>query len=181
MSGLLRPVVRGQTIKYNSKRRLGRGFTLEELKVCLQSGICDEYTRFLFVCMYQTPCDPALIPIINPHFTTQEAGISAKLAPTIGIAVDHRRRNRSLESLQENANRLKAYKAKLVVFPRRAGKTKAGDASPEELKAVAQLQGVVLPLTKEKPALEFTTVTAEQKVFWGFGCVWNMCVWNMCV
>jgi len=30
----------------------------------------------------------------------QEAGIPAKLAPTIGIAVDHRRRNRSLESLQ---------------------------------------------------------------------------------
>lgn len=30
----------------------------------------------------------------------QEAGISKALAPTIGIAVDHRRRNRSLESLQ---------------------------------------------------------------------------------
>ncbi len=30
----------------------------------------------------------------------QEAGISVKLAPTIGIAVDHRRRNRSLEGLQ---------------------------------------------------------------------------------
>lgn len=94
----------------------------------------------------------------------QEAGISAKLAPTIGIAVDHRRRNRSLESLQENANRLKAYKAKLVVFPRRAGKTKAGDASAEELKAVAQLQGTVLPIAAEKSALEFTTVTQEQKV-----------------
>ncbi len=30
----------------------------------------------------------------------QEAGIPAKLAPTIGIAVDFRRRNRSLEGLQ---------------------------------------------------------------------------------
>ncbi len=30
----------------------------------------------------------------------QEAGIPAKFAKTIGIAVDHRRRNRSLESLQ---------------------------------------------------------------------------------
>lgn len=30
----------------------------------------------------------------------QEAGIPRKAAPTIGIAVDHRRRNRSLESLQ---------------------------------------------------------------------------------
>jgi ribosomal protein L13E len=26
-------MVRGQTIKYNSKQKLGRGFTLEELKV----------------------------------------------------------------------------------------------------------------------------------------------------
>ena len=32
-AGPLRPIVHGQTIKYNSKKRLGRGFTLEELKV----------------------------------------------------------------------------------------------------------------------------------------------------
>jgi len=32
-AGPLRPIVRGQTIKYNSKQKLGRGFTLEELKV----------------------------------------------------------------------------------------------------------------------------------------------------
>lgn len=28
--------MRGQTIKYNSKQKLGRGFTLEELKVRVQ-------------------------------------------------------------------------------------------------------------------------------------------------
>ena len=43
------------------------------------------------------PCPP--LPIHHPH-PPQEAGIPAKLAPTIGIAVDHRRRNRSLEGLQ---------------------------------------------------------------------------------
>mmetsp|Transcript_14608 Transcript_14608/g.31830 ORF Transcript_14608/g.31830 Transcript_14608/m.31830 type:complete len:204 (+) Transcript_14608:34-645(+) len=32
VAGLLRPIVRGQTIRYNSKQRLGRGFTLAELK-----------------------------------------------------------------------------------------------------------------------------------------------------
>lgn len=32
-AGVLKPVVRGQTVKYNMKQRLGRGFTLEELKV----------------------------------------------------------------------------------------------------------------------------------------------------
>lgn len=58
------------------------------------------------------------------YFWFQAAGISKKLAPTIGIAVDHRRKNRCLESLQENVNRLNTYKAKLVVFPRRSRKTK---------------------------------------------------------
>lgn len=54
----------------------------------------------------------------------QAAGIPKKLAPTIGIAVDHRRRNRSLEGLQANVQRLKTFKAKLVIFPRRARKIK---------------------------------------------------------
>jgi len=47
-----------------------------------------------------------------------------KLAPTIGISVDHRRKNKSLEGLQANVQRLKTYKAKLVIFPRRARKVK---------------------------------------------------------
>ena len=54
----------------------------------------------------------------------QAAGIPKKLAPTIGISVDHRRRNSSLEGFQTNVQRLKTFKAKLVVFPRRARKVK---------------------------------------------------------
>lgn len=34
-SGPLRPIVHGQTLKYNMKVRAGRGFSLEELKVRL--------------------------------------------------------------------------------------------------------------------------------------------------
>lgn len=89
IDGLLRPAVRCQTVKYNTKLRLGRGFTLDELK---------------------------------------EAGIRRKEARSIGIAVDHRRRNKSLESLQLNAQRLSEYKAKLIVFPKKANKPKAGDS-----------------------------------------------------
>lgn len=59
--GLLRPAVHCPTIKYNAKVRLGRGFSIEELK---------------------------------------GAGISPKFAKTIGIAVDNRRFNKSVESLQ---------------------------------------------------------------------------------
>jgi large subunit ribosomal protein L13e len=44
--------------------------------------------------------------------------------------VDHRHNNRSLEGLQANAQRLKTYKAKLVIFPRRARKVKVTKFSP---------------------------------------------------
>ncbi|KAL5067482.1 hypothetical protein RYX36_018369, partial [Vicia faba] len=42
------------------------------------------------------------------------AGIPKKLAPTIGIAIDHRHKNHFLEGLQANVQSLKTYKANLV-------------------------------------------------------------------
>lgn len=125
-AGPLRPVVHGQTVKYNMKVRAGKGFSLEELKA---------------------------------------AGIPKKLAPTIGIAVDHRRKNRSLEGLQANMQRLKTYRAKLVVFPRHARKFKAGDSTPEELANATQVQGTFLPIVREKPTVELVKVTDEMKSF----------------
>ncbi|XP_038878048.1 60S ribosomal protein L13-3 [Benincasa hispida] len=125
-AGPLRPIVHGQTLKYNMKVRAGRGFSLEELKA---------------------------------------AGIPKKLARTIGIAVDHRRRNRSLESLQANVQRLKTYKAKVVVFPRRARKFKAGDSTPEELANATQVQGQYLPIGREKASVELVKVTEDMKSF----------------
>jgi large subunit ribosomal protein L13e len=119
-------VVRPQTQRYNFKTRLGRGFTLEELKA---------------------------------------AGISKKLAPTIGIAVDHRRRNRSEESLALNSKRLKAYKASLILFPRRTAKPKAGDSEAAELNMARQLKGKLMPITKEDKPLEMVTVTDDMKAF----------------
>jgi large subunit ribosomal protein L13e len=127
VSGALRPKVRAQTIRYNAKMRLGKGFTHEELK---------------------------------------EAGIPIKVAPTIGIAVDHRRTNKSLESLQDNVQRLKEYKSKLVLFPRKAGKAKKGDSTANECATATQFTGSdVMPLTKESPSLEMVTVTNDMKNF----------------
>lgn len=51
----LRPVVRCQTIRYNHRVKMGRGFTLGEIKA---------------------------------------AGLGVRFARSIGIAVDHRRKNR---------------------------------------------------------------------------------------
>ncbi|KAK0598308.1 hypothetical protein LWI29_033571 [Acer saccharum] len=125
-AGPLRPIVHGQTLKYNMKLRAGKGFTLEELKA---------------------------------------AGVPKKLAPTIGIAVDHRRKNKSLKGLQANFQRLKTYKAKLVVFPRRSRKSKAGDSAPEELATATQVQGHYMPIALEKPTVELVKVTPEMKSF----------------
>ena len=59
----------------------------------------------------------------------QAAGVFKKTALSIGIAVDFRRRNRSQESLQMNVQRLKEYKSKLILFPKKQSKPAKGDAT----------------------------------------------------
>jgi large subunit ribosomal protein L13e len=85
---------------------------------------------------------------------TQEAGIPRKLAPTIGISVDPRRQNLSTESLAVNVDRLKAYRARLILFPRKLGKHKSGDASKEDV------AGVKNTVTSVKAALPIANVEA---------------------
>ena len=78
--------------------------------------------------------------------------------------------------MQENANRLKAYKSKLVVFPRRSKKPKQGDSSAEELKTVQQHDGRrVLPIVHEKPEPEMVDIPADLKV----PVAWPFCLPSM--
>ncbi|KAK7468826.1 60S ribosomal protein L13 [Stygiomarasmius scandens] len=121
---LLRPAVRGQTVRYNRKLREGRGFTLAELK---------------------------------------EAGIGRKEARGVGIVVDHRRRNLSEEGKKLNVERLVAYKSKLIVFPRKAGKPKKGDSSAEDLKASTTRE--TLPLPESYPAEPPRKITSDEREF----------------
>ncbi|CAH3016139.1 unnamed protein product [Porites evermanni] len=93
----------------------------------------------------------------------QAAGISCKVAPTIGIAVDHRRKNRSAESLQANVQRLKEYKSKLIVFPKKASKPKQGDSEPAELSNAKQLQGPVIPIQPSRLPIKARKITDEEK------------------
>jgi large subunit ribosomal protein L13e len=72
---------------------------------------------------------------ILTQLALQEAGIPKKLAPTVGISVDHRRTNYSKESLVANVARLQDYKARLILFPRKSGQFKKLDSSPEDVKA----------------------------------------------
>jgi len=92
-------------------------------------------------------------------FTIQElkaAGIGKHVARSIGIAVDHRRRNKSVESLQLNAQRLKEYKSKLILFPRKNGtKRGVGEATEEEQKNATQIPSkdvgpIRQPVVREK-------------------------------
>merc|ERR1712194_499325 len=104
-AGLLRPIVRPPTQRYNMKLRLGKGFTLDELR---------------------------------------EAKIPAKKALTIGISVDHRRRNRCAESLQANVDRLKVYLSKLK------------NVAQNTLKEI-------IPVPKPDIAIEARAITAAEK------------------
>merc|ERR1711981_635053 len=88
VAGCVRPVVHPPTLKYNAKVRIGRGFSLAEIKA---------------------------------------VGLGRLEAQSLGIAVDPRRRNRSVNGKQTNEQRLREYRAKLVVFPRNAkGPRRAG-------------------------------------------------------
>ncbi|KAL9183651.1 hypothetical protein ACHAXT_004507 [Thalassiosira profunda] len=121
---LLRPAVHCPTQRYSAKVRLGKGFTLEELKA---------------------------------------AGLTARYARTVGIAVDHRRTNKSAESLAANVARIEEYKSKLVVFPKkRLSKVKKGDSSAEECKAATQLSGTVLPLAGPSKEIVMEAVPEQE-------------------
>ncbi|KAF8782845.1 60S ribosomal protein L13-like [Argiope bruennichi] len=127
--GPIRPVVRCPTFRYHTKQRLGRGFSLEELKA---------------------------------------AGLHRKEARTIGISVDYRRRNKNVESLQQNVQRLKVYKSKLILFPRKLSKPKKGDATAEEIKMATQLKGVVMPVRKHVRIEKARKPTEEERKFQAF-------------
>ncbi|XP_062868819.1 large ribosomal subunit protein eL13 [Trichomycterus rosablanca] len=104
-------------------------------------------------------------------FTLEElkaAGINKKVARTIGIAVDSRRRNRSTESLHANVQRLKVYRSKLILFPRKASAPKKGDSTEEELKMATQLTGPVMPIKKVHRKEKARVISEDEKKFKAF-------------
>ena len=58
-------------------------------------------------------------------FTLNEiraVGLGVQFARSIGISIDHRRKNRNQEGFEANKARLQNYLSKLVLFPRHEGK-----------------------------------------------------------
>jgi len=94
------------------------------------------------------------------------------MAKTIGITVDHRRRNKSVESLQINAQRLKEYQSKLILFPIKASKPRKGDATEEDMKKASQLQGQLMPVKGiDNKRLRAMEVTDDLKNFKAFNAI----------
>jgi large subunit ribosomal protein L13e len=83
------------------------------------------------------------------------AGLNAKYARTVGIAVDARRRTKCEESLKLNADRLKDYASRLVVF----SKSKKPTAD------VTQFTGALAPKTVAQEAVSYTELTEDLKNF----------------
>jgi large subunit ribosomal protein L13e len=105
-------------------------------------------------------------------FTIEElkaAGLNKRVARTYGIAVDFRRRNKAVESLQLNVQRLKEYRAKLILFPKKLGKPKKGDSSEEELKLATQMKGKrVMPISILPKKEKARAITDEERKFSAF-------------
>merc|ERR1712137_475217 len=93
------------------------------------------------------------------------AGFNAKSCRGLGVAVDNRRTNRSEESFQANVQRLKLYKSKLVVFPRKTAKrVKRGDSSAEACASAVQvLTKQTLPIEQPNPRIKARKITADEK------------------
>ncbi|KAL1773125.1 60S ribosomal protein L13 [Sigmodon hispidus] len=101
------------------------------------------------------------------------ADIHKKVAHTISISVDPRRRNKSTESLQANVQRLKEDRSKLILFPRKPSAPKKGDSSAEELKLATQLTGPVMPIRNVYKKEKARVITEEEKNFKAFA---SLCV-----
>lgn len=91
------------------------------------------------------------------------AKIPKKEARTIGIAVDHRRKNRSTESLSTNVRRLRNYKKRLILFPKRSSKPAKQDSPKEVLAEAKQLTKSILPVRQPKLKIRHAKITEEQK------------------
>ena len=120
-------------------------------------------------------------------FTLEElknAGLNAMFARTIGISVDCRRQDTSMETRDLNVKRLKAYLAKLILFPSQRSKKLAkkpeamadvkkvrkqivADAPTEKLNSAAakeqKTDKVVLPAQEPKLREKPQTITPEMK------------------
>ena len=110
-------------------------------------------------------------------FTLQElaeAKLNPRFAATIGIAVDHRRTNKSVEGLQRNVARLRDYISKLTLLPRREGQPRKGTRGvlsdkDQRVEPTQETRPAVLRAPTASLRAKPRPVTAEQNAFRAHG------------
>ncbi|KAH9465631.1 hypothetical protein MJO28_007403 [Puccinia striiformis f. sp. tritici] len=103
-------------------------------------------------------------------FTSAElasAGIRRKEALSIGIPYDHRRRNKSEEGVSVNVDRLKAYKERLIIFPKNAKKPGKADSTDLSAPTTQDVSGP-LPLPSGTKPEAPRAITSEELEFNAF-------------
>lgn len=96
-------------------------------------------------------------------FTLEElrlAGLSQGLARSIGIAADHRRQDTSLEMRDLNVKRLKAYLAKLILFPSKTSRRLAKKAEGKKEEKSEKPHKLLLP---DAPADKLASAASKQQ------------------
>ena len=89
-----------------------------------------------------------------------EAGLNRAVARTIGVSVDHRRKNKSKESLDANVARLKDYLSRIVWDTR----TAAGKAAIEGKKTLGAVDvSKTFPVKPAEGSTSFVEVTDAMK------------------
>ena len=73
-----------------------------------------------------------------------------------------------MESLQQNTQRLKEYKSKLILFPLNSKKPRKGDSTAEELSKAVQLAGEVMPVKPVVKRARAMELTEDMKKFQAF-------------
>jgi len=115
-------------------------------------------------------------------FTLEEiksVGLTAAYARSIGISVDPRRRNKCEESLLLNKQRLQAYLARLVIFPKNAKAPKKNECSdPAVLAAAGQVSvSAAFPITQDdslEPARKATDAEKQSSAYLSLRKAWNL-------
>ncbi|GJQ85643.1 putative 60S ribosomal protein [Trypoxylus dichotomus] len=95
------------------------------------------------------------------HQELKAAGINKRYAQTIGIAVDHRRRNKSYESLKQNVVRLQDYTSRLILYPKgtkKAQPEKTVSKNLNVLKDTISAPKARVPTEEEKQFQAFITL-----------------------
>ncbi|KAF3427916.1 hypothetical protein E2986_12451 [Frieseomelitta varia] len=145
---LLRPVVHCPTVRYHTKIKPEKGFSLAELKA---SGINRRLATTIGIAVDARRCNSSVEA--GKEFTLAElktSGLNKIFAKTIGITVDPRIRNK-----------LKECRSKLILFSTEREKNKApkkrlytnvpknDDTTEEEMKLSMQVKGEIMSVRHE--------------------------------